>query len=148
MLVQCADTLERLRLNGRRCVARALLLQEIVAAGCRLHLVASCCVDEEHLHAELDVSAESVDLHRGTGQAGFVLRTPDGSAPVLLSVPGEHMVGNALAAAAGGSRHGLRFRRQEPEWEFLGYHGILWSSMESAGLMALRPIDELTRYKL
>ena len=49
-----------------------------------------------------DVSAESIDLHRGTGQAGFVLRTPDGSAPVLLSVPGEHMVGNALAAAAVG----------------------------------------------
>jgi UDP-N-acetylmuramoyl-tripeptide--D-alanyl-D-alanine ligase len=49
-----------------------------------------------------DVSAESIDLHRGTGQAEFMLRTPDGSAPVLLSVPGEHMVANALAAAAVG----------------------------------------------
>jgi len=49
-----------------------------------------------------DVSAEALDVHRGTGQAEFLLRTPDGSAPVLLSVPGEHMVGNALAAAAVG----------------------------------------------
>jgi UDP-N-acetylmuramoyl-tripeptide--D-alanyl-D-alanine ligase len=49
-----------------------------------------------------EVSAESIDLHRGTGQAEFMLRTPDGSAPVLLPVPGEHMVGNALAAAAVG----------------------------------------------
>src|SRR5207253_7606621 len=32
----------------------------------------------------------------------FILRTPDGSAPVLLPVAGEHLVGDALAAAAVG----------------------------------------------
>jgi len=49
-----------------------------------------------------EVSAGSVDLQPRTGRARIVLRTPDGSAPVLLPLPGEHMVGNALAAAAVG----------------------------------------------
>jgi UDP-N-acetylmuramoyl-tripeptide--D-alanyl-D-alanine ligase len=52
--------------------------------------------------AEADVSAGSVEVGRGTGRAEFVLRTPDGSAPVLLPVAGEHLVGAALAAAAVG----------------------------------------------
>ena len=40
-------------------------------------------------------------------RAGFVLSTPDGSATVRLPVPGEHMVPNALAAAAAGWAAGL-----------------------------------------
>src|SRR5712692_6396219 len=52
------------------------------------------------------------------------------------------------AFTAGGHGWSLRSSRRNPVWEFLGYHGILWSSMESAGFTALRRIDELTRYKL
>jgi len=51
---------------------------------------------------DAEVSADSVDLLRGSGQAQFVLRTPDASAMVLLPVAGEHMVSDALAAAAVG----------------------------------------------
>jgi UDP-N-acetylmuramoyl-tripeptide--D-alanyl-D-alanine ligase len=52
--------------------------------------------------AAADVSAAGVTIGQGTGLASFVLRTPDGSAPVRLAVPGEHMVPDALAAAAAG----------------------------------------------
>lgn len=52
--------------------------------------------------AEGDVRAELVRLSRDTGAAAFELVTPAGSARVELPVPGEHMVPNALAAAAVG----------------------------------------------
>jgi len=54
-----------------------------------------------------DVAAKAVEVSPGTGLASFVLRTPDGSAPVRLRVPGEHMVPNALAAAAVGWTLGM-----------------------------------------
>jgi UDP-N-acetylmuramoyl-tripeptide--D-alanyl-D-alanine ligase len=50
----------------------------------------------EHLNA--DVRAEQVELD-DSGRARFVLRTPDGRAPVRLSLYGEHHVANALSAA-------------------------------------------------
>ena len=49
-----------------------------------------------------DVEPLLAAAERWRVQPSYVLRTPDGSAPVLLSVPGEHMVGNALAAALAG----------------------------------------------
>jgi UDP-N-acetylmuramoyl-tripeptide--D-alanyl-D-alanine ligase len=52
--------------------------------------------------ADADVRAESMEMATGTGLAAFDLVTPDGSARVRLGVPGEHMVPNALAAAAVG----------------------------------------------
>jgi UDP-N-acetylmuramoyl-tripeptide--D-alanyl-D-alanine ligase len=55
---------------------------------------------------EAEVRAERVELD-GDGRAGFLLRTPAGTAPVTLPAPGEHLVGCALAAAAAGSVLGI-----------------------------------------
>jgi UDP-N-acetylmuramoyl-tripeptide--D-alanyl-D-alanine ligase len=52
--------------------------------------------------ADADVRAESIEMATATGLASFDLVTPDGSVRVRLGVPGEHMVANALAAAAVG----------------------------------------------
>jgi UDP-N-acetylmuramoyl-tripeptide--D-alanyl-D-alanine ligase len=46
-----------------------------------------------------DVCGVDVELD-GSGRARFVLRTPEGSAPVHLRLYGEHHVSNALATAA------------------------------------------------
>lgn len=56
---------------------------------------------------DADISAEHIALSRQTGEATFRLVTPAGSASVTLPVPGEHMVPNALAAAAVGSALGV-----------------------------------------
>jgi UDP-N-acetylmuramoyl-tripeptide--D-alanyl-D-alanine ligase len=56
---------------------------------------------------DAQVRATSVSVDRESGAAEFVLLTPDGSAEVRLSVPGEHMVSDALAAAATGWSLGL-----------------------------------------
>ncbi|MBA3551611.1 MAG: UDP-N-acetylmuramoyl-tripeptide--D-alanyl-D-alanine ligase [Actinobacteria bacterium] len=48
------------------------------------------------------VRAEALALEERTGRSRFRLETPDGRATVHLPVPGEHMVANALAAAAVG----------------------------------------------
>jgi UDP-N-acetylmuramoyl-tripeptide--D-alanyl-D-alanine ligase len=53
------------------------------------------------------VLADRVSVDRRSGRVSFLLRTPDGDAPVTLPVPGEHMVPNALAAAAVGHVLGL-----------------------------------------
>jgi UDP-N-acetylmuramoyl-tripeptide--D-alanyl-D-alanine ligase len=49
-----------------------------------------------------DVRAERVTMEGRTGRATFDLVLPTGVAPVTLAAPGEHMVPNALAAAAVG----------------------------------------------
>lgn len=51
------------------------------------------------VHGGADVVAEDVQLDAGL-RARFALRTPWGSAPVVLAVRGAHQVANALAAAA------------------------------------------------
>ncbi|HEX2088695.1 MAG TPA: UDP-N-acetylmuramoyl-tripeptide--D-alanyl-D-alanine ligase [Actinomycetota bacterium] len=56
---------------------------------------------------DAEVRAERIELSRQTGKATFRLVTPSGSAPVALPVPGEHMVPNALAAAAVGAVLGV-----------------------------------------
>jgi UDP-N-acetylmuramoyl-tripeptide--D-alanyl-D-alanine ligase len=56
---------------------------------------------------EAQVRATDVSLDRTTGRAAFVLVTPAGRVAVSLPVPGEHMVPNALAAAAVGWHAGL-----------------------------------------
>ncbi len=53
------------------------------------------------------VRAERIEADPRSGRASFVLRTPLGSSPVTLPVAGEHMVPNALAAAAVGHAFGL-----------------------------------------
>jgi UDP-N-acetylmuramoyl-tripeptide--D-alanyl-D-alanine ligase len=53
------------------------------------------------------VRAESVEVSRSTGAVAFDLRAPDGHAAVALRVPGEHMVSDALAAAAVGWALGI-----------------------------------------
>ncbi|MCF2531301.1 UDP-N-acetylmuramoyl-tripeptide--D-alanyl-D-alanine ligase [Yinghuangia soli] len=49
--------------------------------------------------ASADIHAEDVRLD-DAGRASFTLRTPDGDAPVILRLYGEHHVSNALACAA------------------------------------------------
>jgi UDP-N-acetylmuramoyl-tripeptide--D-alanyl-D-alanine ligase len=49
--------------------------------------------------ATADIRAEDVQLD-AAGRASFTLRTPDGDAPVILRLYGEHHVSNALACAA------------------------------------------------
>ncbi len=56
---------------------------------------------------DADVKAERISLSRETGRPTFQLLTPSGSAPVTLTVPGEHMTSNALAAAAVGTALGV-----------------------------------------
>jgi UDP-N-acetylmuramoyl-tripeptide--D-alanyl-D-alanine ligase len=51
---------------------------------------------------DTEVGARGISVSPDSGSAEFELVTPSGSAPVRLSVPGEHMVSNALAAAAVG----------------------------------------------
>jgi len=57
--------------------------------------------------ADADVRAEGVALDPGTGRARFALVTPAGRAAAVLPVAGEHMVADALAAAAVGHALGL-----------------------------------------
>jgi UDP-N-acetylmuramoyl-tripeptide--D-alanyl-D-alanine ligase len=52
------------------------------------------------------VRADDVTLDEA-GRPSFMLRAPDGAAPVALRLHGEHHVGNALAAAAVGIEVGL-----------------------------------------
>lgn len=59
------------------------------------------------LGPEAAVRAEEVQLEETTAAARFRLVLPGGSAEVALPVPGEHMVPNALAAAAVGWVLGL-----------------------------------------
>jgi UDP-N-acetylmuramoyl-tripeptide--D-alanyl-D-alanine ligase len=56
---------------------------------------------------EATIQGRDISVSRRSGAAEFNLITPTGSAPVRLSVPGEHMVSNALAAAAVGWGLGL-----------------------------------------
>jgi len=51
---------------------------------------------------DVEIRAETISVSRETGAATFRLVTPAGSAVVGLRVPGEHMIPNALAAAAVG----------------------------------------------
>lgn len=55
---------------------------------------------------DADVRAESIVLE-DDGRATFTLAIADAREPVALAVPGEHMVANALAAAAVGTLLGL-----------------------------------------
>lgn len=56
--------------------------------------------------ADATVRGEELSLD-GEGRASFMLRTPEGSERVELSIPGEHMAWNALAACGGGVALGL-----------------------------------------
>jgi UDP-N-acetylmuramoyl-tripeptide--D-alanyl-D-alanine ligase len=57
---------------------------------------------------DAEVRAAGISVGRDTGAAQFDLITPDGSATVRLPVPGEHMVADALAAAAVGWNLGIK----------------------------------------
>jgi UDP-N-acetylmuramoyl-tripeptide--D-alanyl-D-alanine ligase len=56
---------------------------------------------------DAQVRAADVTVSRQTGAASFELITPGGSAQVKLALPGEHIVPDALAAAAVGWRLGV-----------------------------------------
>jgi UDP-N-acetylmuramoyl-tripeptide--D-alanyl-D-alanine ligase len=56
---------------------------------------------------EAHVRAEAVSLDPQRGTARFRLATPEGSADVVLTVAGEHMVSNAVAAAGVGWALGM-----------------------------------------
>ncbi|MGH2679668.1 MAG: UDP-N-acetylmuramoyl-tripeptide--D-alanyl-D-alanine ligase [Actinomycetota bacterium] len=59
--------------------------------------------------AEADVRATEIALDRD-GRASFGLAADGAQVPVTLAVPGEHMVANALAAAAVGRAMGIPLR--------------------------------------
>ena len=56
--------------------------------------------------ADSDIWAADIE-EDGLARAGYMLNTPEGSAPVQLAVSGRHQVGNSLAAAAVGIELGL-----------------------------------------
>ncbi len=58
------------------------------------------------LGSDVDVRASAIEMD-GDGRARFVLEVDGETEAVELAVPGEHMVANALAAAAVGSSLGL-----------------------------------------
>ncbi|MBT2207948.1 UDP-N-acetylmuramoyl-tripeptide--D-alanyl-D-alanine ligase [Actinomadura sp. NEAU-AAG7] len=60
--------------------------------------------------AEASVRAGGVTVD-GEGRASFILHTPSGAAAVRLGLPGEHQVGNALAAASVADVLGVTTRR-------------------------------------
>jgi UDP-N-acetylmuramoyl-tripeptide--D-alanyl-D-alanine ligase len=62
------------------------------------------------LAEDAGVRAAGVELSRDTGAAAFELRTPSGTAAVELAVPGEHLVPDALGAAAAGWALGVPVR--------------------------------------
>jgi UDP-N-acetylmuramoyl-tripeptide--D-alanyl-D-alanine ligase len=57
--------------------------------------------------SDASVRAEDVALDPITGRARFTLVMPGGASPAVLPVAGEHMVPDALAAAAGGLAVGV-----------------------------------------
>jgi len=88
---------------------------------------------------DAEVSPDSVDLLRRTGQAEFVLRTPDSSAMVLLPVAGEHMVSDALAAAAVGWALGVP---AEQTARALGTAPITGGRMETTEVGGVRIVND------
>jgi UDP-N-acetylmuramoyl-tripeptide--D-alanyl-D-alanine ligase len=82
-----------------------------------------------------EVRAEGIGLD-GDGRAHFKLRTPGGLAEASLPVPGEHLVPDALAAAAAGLALGL-----EPETIAEGLRGAALSPMR---MQVERRADGLT----
>lgn len=60
--------------------------------------------------AQVDYFATDVHLN-GLGGTSFTLTVPSGAVQVELAVPGEHTVGNAVAAAAVGDLMGVRLDR-------------------------------------
>jgi UDP-N-acetylmuramoyl-tripeptide--D-alanyl-D-alanine ligase len=82
-----------------------------------------------------EVRADGISLD-GDGHAHFKLRTPGGAAEVRLPAPGEHLVQDALAAAAAGHALGL-----EPEGIAAGLRGAALSPMR---MQVQRRADGLT----
>ncbi|HEX8862250.1 MAG TPA: UDP-N-acetylmuramoyl-tripeptide--D-alanyl-D-alanine ligase, partial [Actinomycetes bacterium] len=82
-----------------------------------------------------EVRAEGIGLD-DDGRAHFKLRTPGGLAEASLPVPGEHLVADALAAAAAGHALGL-----EPEAIAEGLRGAALSPMR---MQVERRADGLT----
>jgi len=82
-----------------------------------------------------EVRAEGIGLD-ADGRAHFKLRTPGGLAEASLPVPGEHLVADALAAAAAGHALGL-----EPEAIAEGLRGAALSPMR---MQVERRADGLT----
>jgi UDP-N-acetylmuramoyl-tripeptide--D-alanyl-D-alanine ligase len=79
---------------------------------------------------DAQIRAAGTSVSRDTGAAEFELITPSGSAPVRLSVPGEHMVSDALAAAAVGWRLGV------PPEEIA--HGLATTSVSQGRMQVIR----------
>jgi UDP-N-acetylmuramoyl-tripeptide--D-alanyl-D-alanine ligase len=83
---------------------------------------------------DAQVRATEITVGREDGTARFRLHSPDGSARVRLPVPGEHMVADALAAAAVGWC--LGFTVEEVA------HGLAHAPM-SRGRMQVRRVGEV-----
>jgi UDP-N-acetylmuramoyl-tripeptide--D-alanyl-D-alanine ligase len=88
---------------------------------------------------DAQVRARGVSVSRESGAAQFDLVTPSGSAPVRLSVPGEHMVSNALAAAAVGWSLGVT---ADEAAHALGQASITGRRMQVIRVGGIRLIDD------
>jgi UDP-N-acetylmuramoyl-tripeptide--D-alanyl-D-alanine ligase len=83
---------------------------------------------------DAQVRATDVSVSRDAGTARFRLNAPDGWAPVRLQVPGEHMVADALAAAAVGWSLGVTVEEVA--------HGLAQAPM-SPGRMQVRRVGDV-----
>jgi UDP-N-acetylmuramoyl-tripeptide--D-alanyl-D-alanine ligase len=83
-----------------------------------------------------DVSAEDMAIDGESGLATFRMRTPWGAADVRLSVPGEQMVPDALAAAAAAGVLGV-----EPE---AAAAGLGHAAVSGGRMQVLRTADGVT----
>lgn len=88
---------------------------------------------------DAEVGARDVSVGRETGAAEFELVTPNGSAPVRLSVPGEHMVPNALAAAAVGWSLGVTVQEAA---RALGNASVTPGRMQVVRMGGVRLLDD------
>ncbi len=88
---------------------------------------------------EAEVRAAGISVSRETGAAEFDLISPAGSVRVLLPVPGEHMVGDALAAAAVGWSMGVT---AEEAAHGLAHAGVSRGRMQVISVGGIRLVDD------
>jgi len=86
-----------------------------------------------------EVRATGISVSRETGAAEFDLISPAGSVRVLLPVPGEHMVGDALAAAAVGWSMGVT---AEEAAHGLAHAGVSRGRMQVISVGGIRLVDD------
>jgi len=88
---------------------------------------------------DAEVRAAAISVSRDTGAAEFELISPAGSVQVMLPVPGEHMVADALAAAAVGWSLGVT---PEEVAHALAHASVSQGRMQVAFVGGIRLVDD------